>query len=90
MRLNFFSLICVRVKGLLIRGTPFFSSTDIWVKELGHAIGVLVLYHTARDTRGSADRRNEKSSVSVRYRKALMMERGDLCEVSQVAIDGAF
>ena len=41
MRLNFFLLICVRVRGLLMRDPPF---CVLWfcVKELGHVIGVLI------------------------------------------------
>ena len=43
MRLNFFSLICVRVKG--IRDPPFFHH-----EGTESAIGVFNCFHTARDT----------------------------------------
>ena len=31
-----------------------------------------------------------RNQAYLRPRKPLMMERGDLCEISQIAIDGAF
>ena len=72
MRLNFFSLICVRVKGLLIRDPPFFHP---WVPGEGaescdRCVGVP---HTARDTRAAGQRVGDQAYLC--FGKVLMIER---------------
>ncbi len=59
------------------------------MKELGHAIGVLV-FLGQREILADQPVREVGDEAYLRFRKALMMERSDLCEVSQVAVDGPF
>ena len=59
------------------------------MKELGHAIGVLVLL-IQRKILANQSIREVGDQAYLSFRKPLMMERSNLCEVSQVAGDGAF
>ena len=59
------------------------------MKELGHAIGVLV-FLIQREILADQPVREVGDQAYLCFGKVLMMERGDLCEVSQVAVNSAF
>ena len=59
------------------------------MKELGHAIGVLV-FLIQREILADQPVREVGDQAYLCFGKVLMIERRDLCEVSQVAGDGPF
>ena len=59
------------------------------MKELGHAIGVLI-FLGQREILPYEPVREMRNQAYLCFGKPLMMQRSDLCEVSQVAGDGTF
>ena len=59
------------------------------MKQLRHAIGVLVFLEQ-REILADQPVGEVGDEAYLRFRKALMMERSDLCEVSQIPPDGPF
>ena len=59
------------------------------MKQLGHAIGVLV-FLIQQEILADQPVREVGDQAYLCFWKVLMMERRDLCEVSQVAVNSAF